>query len=91
MRGHFQAEFISSFTSQDAEVTAASGCHQNCLEAMSCVKTIEVIFEESRCSKIYFCFVLSLHRLYFTIQHVTTAQIETVTKYLSLYDVDMIP
>jgi len=55
---HFQTEFISSITSQDAEVAAASGCHQNCLEAMSCVKTIEVIFEESRCCKIYFCFVV---------------------------------
>ena len=52
---------------QDAEVTAASGCHQNCLEAMSCVKTIEVILEESRCCKIYFLFLLSLHKMYFTI------------------------
>ena len=51
---HFQTEFISSITLQDAEVAAASGYHQNCLEAMSCVKTIEVIFEESRCRKIYF-------------------------------------
>ena len=40
-------------------VAAASGCHQNCLEAMSCVKTIEVIFEESRCHKIYYCFFVT--------------------------------
>ena len=54
---HFQTEFISSITLQDAEVAAASGCHQNCLEAMSCVKTIEVIFEGKSMLQNILCFV----------------------------------
>ena len=52
-------------------VAAASGCHQNCLEAMSCVKTIEVIFEESRCHKIYYCFfVTGMCYIYMTVPYV---------------------
>ena len=38
-------------------VAAASGCHQNCLEAMSCVKTIEVIFEGKSMLQNILCFV----------------------------------
>ena len=65
-------------------VAAASGCHQNCLEAMSCVKTIEVIFEESRCHKIYYCFFLFQERVIYMEVPYVHAQISICV--LSFFD-----
>ena len=79
-------------------IVSASGCHQNCLEAMSCVKTIEVIFEESRCRKIYFYFLFCCRYFvvcYAVIKHVQNCYISIsviiviITWEYRLYKVDL--